>query len=114
MGCRGSETNLSIVSALLEEGSLKPGANLVSLLLLLLEVLFEFVRRETHFGLAAFVWGSVGPQPGALQTLSCSGSPPVFVSEKVYRWADGVDRRTAMCVLGAWIKMDNGLITTMY
>lgn len=84
MGCGGSETNLSIVSVLLEEGSLKLGADLVSLLLLLLEVLFEFVRRETHFGLAAFVLRSVGPQPGALQALSCSGSPPVFVSENTY------------------------------
>lgn len=60
----------------LEEGTPKLCADLVSLLFLLCEVLFELVCRETHFGLAAFVQGAMGSQPGALQTLGCCGPPP--------------------------------------
>lgn len=41
--------------ALLQEGTLKFCADLVSFLLLLLEVIFELVCGETHFGVAAFV-----------------------------------------------------------
>lgn len=41
--------------ALLQEGELELGADLVSFFLLLLEVFFELVRGETHFGVAAFV-----------------------------------------------------------
>lgn len=67
--------------ALLQEGTLKFCADLVSFLLLLLEVIFELVCGETHFGAAAFVWGPVGTEPGALQTLGRSGSPPALVSQ---------------------------------
>lgn len=38
---------------LLEEGTLKLGADLLPLLLLLCEVLLQLVCRETYFGLAA-------------------------------------------------------------
>lgn len=67
--------------ALLEEGTLKFGADLVSFLLLLLEVIFELVCGETQFGVPPFVRGSMGAQPGVLETLGCSGSPPMFMSE---------------------------------
>lgn len=60
----------------LKEGTPKLRADLVPLLLLLCEVLFELACRETHFGLAAFLQGAMGSQPGALQTLCCCGPPP--------------------------------------
>lgn len=63
-------------SVSLEEGTLKLCADLVALLLLQRQELFELVCRETHFGLAACVCGAVGPQPGALQTLRRRGPPP--------------------------------------
>lgn len=60
----------------LEEGTPKLRADLVALLLLLCEVLLQLVCGETHFGLASFVQGAMGSQPGALQTLCCCRSPP--------------------------------------
>ncbi len=44
---------------LLEEGTLNFGADLVSFLLLLPEVLFKLVCGETHFGGSASVWGTM-------------------------------------------------------
>lgn len=43
------------IVALLQEGTLKLGADLVSFLLLLLEVIFKLVCGETHFGVPSFV-----------------------------------------------------------
>lgn len=83
MKCAGyktaGETNPYSV-ALLEEGTLKLGVDLVSFLLLLLEVLFKLVCGETHFGVSAFVWGTMGTQPWVLETLGCSGPPPTKLS----------------------------------
>lgn len=59
-----------------EEGTLNPGADLVPLLLLLLEELLEFVGGETHLGVSAVVGGALATQPRVLQTLGCGGSAP--------------------------------------
>ena len=63
--------------ASLEEGALKLGADQVSFLLLLLQVIFELVCGETHLGVTAFVRGPMSTQPRVLETLGCSGSAPV-------------------------------------
>lgn len=69
---------------LLQEGELELGADLISLLLLLLEVLLQLVRGETHFGVAAFVRRAMRSQPGALQTLGSGGPAPVMVSHHIH------------------------------
>lgn len=60
----------------MEKGALKLSADLVSFLLLLLEVILKLVRGETHLGLSAFVRGAMAAQPWVLETLGCSWSPP--------------------------------------
>lgn len=70
---------------LLQEGELELGADLISLLLLLLEVLLQLVRGETHFGVAAFVRSAMRSQPGTLQTLGCGGPAPVRVSHRIHK-----------------------------
>lgn len=61
----------------MEEGTSKLGADLVSLLLLLLQKVFELVCGETHSGVWCFVQGAMVPQPWVLKTLGCSGPPPI-------------------------------------
>lgn len=70
---------------LLQEGELELGADQISLLLLLLEVLLQLVRGETHLGVAAFVRSAMRFQPGALQTLGCGGPAPVMVLHHIHK-----------------------------
>lgn len=67
------------LALLMQEGELELRADLVSFLLLLLEVLLQLVCGETHFGVAASVWSPMRSQPGTLQTLGCSGPTPARV-----------------------------------
>lgn len=70
---------------LLQEGQMELCADLVSFLLLLLEVLLQLVRGETHFGVAASVRSPMCSQPGTLQTLGCGGPAPVMVVHRTVR-----------------------------
>lgn len=81
--CCSDTFSLPASEELLQEGQLELGADLLSLLLLLLEVLLQLVGGETHFGVASSVRCAMCSQPGTQQTLGCGGPPPVTASHHI-------------------------------